>query len=125
LIGFNNVKNFGNGFNNIFGNQFENNHGNNFGKIFISFFLIIPFGICASIGGVSLYFGLGITVAKATVNFVDPNKYCPFCKDVVKEGEKYCNHCGKPLLVNKICKKCNTENELEASYCMNCGTKLD
>ena len=73
----------------------------------------------------SLYCGVGIKVAELTVNFVDNNKYCPHCGDVVKEGEKYCDHCGEPLLVNKICKKCNTENDFKASYCMNCGSKLE
>ena len=102
-----------------------NNFGEGFGTQLIPFFLIIPFGICASIGGVSLYLGLGITVAKATVNFVDTNTYCPNCGDVVKDGELYCSHCGRPLLIKKVCKNCNTENDLKALYCIQCGTKLD
>ena len=119
LLSFNAVNNFGGGFPGV------DNFGDGFGVTLIPFFLIIPFGLCASIGGVSLYLGLGITVAKATVNFVDTNTYCPSCGDVVKEGELYCSNCGKPLLIKKVCKNCKTENDMKASYCMQCGTKLD
>lgn len=111
LIAFNNFKNFGG----IDG----------FGKIFIPFFLIIPFGVMSSIGGTALYLGLGITVAKAATEFADTNRYCPYCGDLVTEDEYYCNKCGKPLLKNKVCKKCHTENDLNSSYCKNCGNKLD
>lgn len=109
LIGFAAVSNFGEGF----------------GFIFIPFFLTIPFAVVAYAGGVSLYLGLGITVAKATVNFVDTNRYCPHCGDIVKEDELYCDNCGKPLLVSKVCKNCNIENDLNSKFCKNCGNKLD
>ena len=105
--------------------------GDSFNGIFDSFIasavvmlLTVPFAICAGIGGFSIYLGLGIVVAKAAVNFIDPNKYCPHCGDIVFDDEKYCNKCGKPLLVNKICPNCSTENELEANYCKACGSKL-
>lgn len=94
-------------------------------QILIPFFLIIPFGLCGLVGGVSLYCGLGITVAKVASKFVDDNKYCPHCHDIVREGELYCDHCGKPLLVNKVCKSCNTENDIDSLFCKSCGTKLD
>ena len=97
----------------------------NFIKVMIPFFLMIPFMICTAIGAASLYFGLGITVVKATTNFIDTNKYCPHCGDIVKDGEMYCDKCGKPLLSKKVCENCNTENELTALYCMKCGTKLE
>lgn len=109
LIGFSAVSNFGEGF----------------GFIFIPFFLIVPFTLVAYAGGVSLYLGLGITVAKATANFVDNNRYCPHCGDLVKGDELYCDKCGSPLLINKVCQYCNTENDLNSKFCKNCGNKLD
>lgn len=85
----------------------------------------IPFFICVGVGCFSLYLGFGIVVAKATVNFADPNKYCPHCGDVIYDDEKFCSKCGKPLLINKICKKCNTENDIDSNFCKSCGNKLD
>lgn len=113
-------------------NSMNPGFGDTFNGVFDSFIwsaviliLVVPFGICAGVGCFSIYLGLGIVVVKATVNFTDPNKYCPHCGDVVFDDEKYCNKCGKPLLVNKVCNKCNTENDLEANYCKTCGNKLE
>lgn len=92
--------------------------------ILIPFCLFIPCGVVGGIGAFALYLGLGIVVAKATTNFLDNNSYCPYCGDVVEEGELYCKKCGKPLLSKKICSKCDTENDMESKYCKHCGNKL-
>lgn len=103
-----------------------NNFDMGFGpQILVPFFLIIPFGICSSAGGVALYCGLGITAAKVVSKFVDENKYCPYCHDIIDDDELYCSHCGKPLLANKICKSCGKENDIDSVFCKGCGSKLD
>ena len=93
--------------------------------ISIPFILFIPCGFVGGIGATILNLGLGIVVAKGTVNFLDTNSYCPNCGDVISEDEKYCSKCGKPLLVNKVCNNCHKENDIDAKYCINCGNKLD
>lgn len=98
--------------------------GSGFGKILIPFVLIIPFSLVGGIGTIGLKLGLSIVVAKVTTNFLDTNSYCPNCGDVIQNNEQYCDKCGTPLLVKKVCKECQTENDMKASYCCQCGKKL-
>lgn len=96
----------------------------NIARILIPFFLFPIFGFGLSIGVLGLKAGLAIVVAQEGSKFLDTNTYCPYCHDIVSEDEKFCNKCGKPLLKDKICKKCNTKNDLNDLYCKECGEKL-
>lgn len=95
------------------------------GLILIPFCLFIPFGLVLHLGILALTLGLGIVVAKATVNFVDPNRYCSKCGDKIDSDEKFCSKCGSPLLTEKICSECGTTNDVDADFCKNCGHSLN
>ncbi len=90
----------------------------------ITFFLIPLFAVCMGIGIIALNCGLGIVVAKASVDFIDGNKYCPHCGDKIEKDELYCDKCGNPLYKSTICKDCGTENALDAKFCKTCGKQL-
>ncbi len=91
----------------------------------IFFICFMPCGFIGAIGTYILNLGLGIVVAKATTNFLDTNKYCPSCGDIITSDEKFCSKCGRPLLINKKCPKCGKENAIDTIYCTECGYKLE
>ena len=47
---------------------------------------------------------------------------CPQCQREAIEGAVFCNHCGAQL--QHRCRRCNTLNPLNSSYCHNCGTEI-
>jgi ribosomal protein L40E len=48
---------------------------------------------------------------------------CPKCNTSNDYNSKYCIECGETLVSN-ACSKCNTENPNTAKFCKNCGNKL-
>jgi len=56
--------------------------------------------------------------------------FCPKCAADNTEGNKYCQKCGSPLVVEApkptgVCAKCGTKNAEGTKYCQNCGSMLD
>jgi len=56
--------------------------------------------------------------------------FCPKCAADNTEGNKYCQKCGSPLVVDApkptgVCAKCGTKNAEGTKYCQNCGSMLD
>ncbi len=49
---------------------------------------------------------------------------CPFCNQPIKEGAKFCVHCGKKLEETPSCPKCNAPLKPGAKFCTKCGTKI-
>lgn len=49
---------------------------------------------------------------------------CPFCNQPIKEGAKFCVHCGKKLEESLSCPKCNAPLKPGAKFCTKCGTKI-
>lgn len=55
--------------------------------------------------------------------------YCYRCKSTNYEGDKYCVHCGAPLVnrcmdeAGKLDKGCGAKNEPHAAFCVKCGHK--
>jgi len=60
------------------------------------------------------------------------NSYnCSICKNQVNENDKFCPHCGAPVIANSPetksiihCPKCNHTNPENVSFCEKCGTSL-
>lgn len=50
---------------------------------------------------------------------------CPKCEEIMSEKDKFCSACGHEVGGGKLCSNCQTENSDNASFCFNCGTKLD
>lgn len=64
---------------------------------------------------------------------------CPYCKTKNPDNSKFCNNCGKPLILSDIgssdapnqsideitCPKCNAKNPKTFKFCMNCGGSLE
>lgn len=57
--------------------------------------------------------------------------YCNNCNNPVTENDKFCPHCGAPVIVDQPekkdtihCPKCNHENTKGAAFCEKCGTSL-
>ena len=48
---------------------------------------------------------------------------CPNCNEAYEAGSKFCNKCGH-LLAPKSC-ECGTVLDKNASFCKNCGKKVD
>ena len=93
-------------------------------RVIIPFALFPIFGFGFIVGVTGLKAGLSIVIVQEGSKFLDTNKYCPYCNDIVEENEKFCSKCGKPLLKEKICAKCGTKNELDDKYCRECGNQL-
>lgn len=49
---------------------------------------------------------------------------CPFCNEEIKQGAKFCVHCGKKLEVANTCPQCNSPLKEGAKFCTKCGTKI-
>jgi len=52
---------------------------------------------------------------------------CDECKKQVSSKAKSCPHCGNPMNVEKpkkICKNCQTENDMDSTFCEGCGKSL-
>lgn len=109
----------------IFGFKNVSSMGGYIAPMLVCFFLFMPFMVLGMLGTVALKAGLGIIIAQKATDFLDQNSYCPKCGNVVTDGEMYCDKCGSPLLKAKVCKNCNYENNMEAEFCIKCGTKLD
>lgn len=109
VLGFSAVSNFNGGFSM---------------SILIPFFLLIPCGVVGSLGLLTFKAGVAIVVVQKGTEFLDENKYCPECGDVVADDEQYCNKCGTPLLIEKICRECDTKNDLDSKFCKTCGSRL-
>lgn len=65
------------------------------------------------------------TVQKEVVN--NENKELQWqcdCGNVNSSTSKFCDECGKPKNSNKICPKCNMQNEMDAKFCRECGQKF-
>lgn len=56
---------------------------------------------------------------KKTESFV-----CRHCGAVLKENDKFCSTCGKPVEMAKKCPKCFAENAEDAKFCSSCGYRL-
>ena len=56
-----------------------------------------------------------------TVNMIK----CKNCGAEVKEGEAFCNVCGKSLSDKKVCPKCGATNMSENKKCSACGADLE
>ena len=50
---------------------------------------------------------------------------CPFCGSSISDSDNFCGKCGAKLLKSKCCKVCETQNEEDADYCINCGKKFE
>ncbi len=48
---------------------------------------------------------------------------CPSCGATVREGAKFCDHCGARLIVT--CPQCGAELRPGAKFCDNCGARLE
>jgi len=48
---------------------------------------------------------------------------CPHCGAKVSGG-KFCNECGKPLVMETACPKCGAKNDADAKFCSECGERL-
>lgn len=56
---------------------------------------------------------------------------CPKCRNVIEPNDKFCPHCGAPVLAESQekkstthCPKCNHENPDGAAFCEKCGASL-
>ena len=49
---------------------------------------------------------------------------CPFCNNPIKDGAKFCVHCGKKLEEANCCPKCQAVLKPGAKFCTKCGTKI-
>jgi RNA polymerase subunit RPABC4/transcription elongation factor Spt4 len=59
------------------------------------------------------------------------SSHCKNCKKVVSENDKFCPHCGAPVVADSPkknatiqCANCNHENPQGASFCEKCGVTL-
>ncbi len=59
------------------------------------------------------------------------SKECSRCKNQVNANDKFCPHCGAPVVADTLneratihCPKCNHENPQGAAFCEKCGTSL-
>ncbi len=49
---------------------------------------------------------------------------CPKCNAVNDDGNKFCERCGQPLILQPYyCPKCGKELSSAATFCPNCGHK--
>jgi len=49
---------------------------------------------------------------------------CFNCKKTVQPDFNFCPYCGANLIDEKICQKCNYENEANSKFCQECGANL-
>ena len=49
---------------------------------------------------------------------------CPFCNEEIKQGAKFCVHCGKKLEQTNNCPQCNAPLKEGAKFCTKCGTRI-
>lgn len=66
--------------------------------------------------------GTSDTIANAINNVKNNQITCPNCKTLNDVDASYCDNCGKPL--KNVCPKCHSLNDPDASYCKKCGSKL-
>lgn len=76
------------------------------------------------------YIGVGgsvpvATPTKATAPAFAPKAKlaCPSCNQFVREGAKFCDHCG--ALLKLACAKCGAALRPEAKFCDNCGEPVE
>lgn len=48
-------------------------------------------------------------------------KTCSNCHHDLKEGAKFCEHCGHPVKTTTFCPKCGVENDIDAHQCVACA----
>lgn len=82
------------------------------------------------------YTPIGWNTDGELVDMTNKCKECGRLLPLPKYNKKHCPECGTYVgdatvrldsvtaQLHKICKKCNYENEREANYCIECGTKL-
>lgn len=77
-------------------------------------------------GGLGI--GVGMNVAQSMGNqMVNPMEMavCPHCGAKAAAGSKFCNECGKPMVIRKItCPKCGNEVQEGSKFCNECGASL-
>lgn len=119
------------------------NSGEGIPKLFFLAFIGMPL---IAIGGILISFGYrkeittyikneSIPVANDALNELKPGISsasealskkrtitCPVCKAINDIDATYCKKCGTKL--KKICPTCGYENDLDSEYCAKCGIKL-
>lgn len=50
---------------------------------------------------------------------------CPSCNNEVRDGAKFCMHCGNRLPLKKQCTHCGVELPENAKFCFHCGIPQD
>ena len=97
-----------------------------------SIFVIIGI-IAVIIGAILILCGIfyKITATNKKSNKITPI-ICPFCKKSTSSLNSFCTNCGRffdetvDYVINNTinCDNCGTVNEIDSSFCKNCGNKL-
>jgi len=63
---------------------------------------------------------------KCGTNAPAPNA-CVSCHEALKEGARFCHHCGasQAVSMHKECPNCSAECAIDAKFCVSCGTGLE
>jgi ribosomal protein L40E len=96
----------------------------------LSFVLLALFPIV--LGGMLLYRSIDKIVGSVSDQASKMMEVpCPHCGTSNPQSGKFCQKCGKELIVrqtpvtSKKCTSCGTENAMGAGFCSKCGTKLN
>lgn len=96
----------------------------------LSFVLLALFPV--ALGGMLIYRSIDKIVGSVSEQASKLTEIpCPHCGTSNPQSGKFCQKCGKELIVrpapvtSKRCTSCGTENSMSAGFCSKCGTKLD
>jgi len=85
--------------------------------------------LCTEIQGIELE----IQRLNEKINELKGLKPCPYCKNVVEAGAKFCPNCGAAIpdveseavpKDTRTCPKCNAAFDVSTKFCTKCGTAL-